>query len=106
MGDDYWCLTPLSPILQLYCGDQLTMVEESGENHQPAACHWKFQSHNVNRVHVAMRGFDLTTLVVIGTDSISRCTFQLPYTHGHDVNNNKIVSIRRVWRHQKGIQSP
>jgi hypothetical protein len=39
MGDDYWCLTPLSPILQLYCGDQLTMVEESGENHQPAACH-------------------------------------------------------------------
>jgi hypothetical protein len=44
------------------------LVEETGvpgKNHQPAACHWMLYW-----VHLAWVGFDLITLVVIGTDCI------------------------------------
>jgi hypothetical protein len=36
---DWWCLTPLSAIFQLYHGEVL-VVEETGENHQPWASNW------------------------------------------------------------------
>jgi hypothetical protein len=29
---DFWCVTPLSAIFQLYHGDQFLVVEEAGEN--------------------------------------------------------------------------
>jgi hypothetical protein len=53
------------------------LVEETGvpgENHRPVASHWQTLSHNV--VSSTLRhdtGFELTTLVVIGTDCIGSC---------------------------------
>ena len=50
------------------------LVKETGvprENHRPAASHWQTLSHNV--VHLALRGIEPTTSVVIGTDSIGSC---------------------------------
>jgi hypothetical protein len=44
-----------------------------GENHWPAASHWQTLSHNVYQVHLAWTGFELTTLVVIGTDCTVSC---------------------------------
>ena len=46
-------------------------TEEPGENHRSAASHWQTLSHNV--VHLERAGFELTTLVVIGTDCIGSC---------------------------------
>jgi len=47
------------------------LVEETGipgENHRPAASHWQTLSPMLYRVHLTGAGFQLTTLVVIGTD--------------------------------------
>ena len=51
------------------------LVEETrvpGENHRSSASHWQTISHKVIlcTVHLAWAGFELTTLVVIGTDCI------------------------------------
>jgi hypothetical protein len=34
-----YCLTPLATIIQLYHASQFLLVEETGENHQPATSH-------------------------------------------------------------------
>ena len=52
------------------------LVEETGvpgENHQPTASYWQYLSHNV--VSSTLAGFELATLVVIGTDCIGSCKF-------------------------------
>jgi hypothetical protein len=41
-----------------------------GENHRPATSHWQTLSHNVVSSTPCLSGFELTTLVVIGTDCI------------------------------------
>ena len=49
------------------------LVEGTGvpkENHRPAVSHWQTWSHNLYRVDLAWAGFELTTLVVMGTDCI------------------------------------
>ena len=49
------------------------LVEESGapgEKHRPAANHWQIYHIMLYRVHLAWVGYELTTLVVIGTDCI------------------------------------
>jgi hypothetical protein len=49
------------------------LVEEtgvSGENHRPVASHWQFYHIMFYWVHLAWAGFELTKLVVIGTDCI------------------------------------
>jgi len=46
------------------------LVEETGENHQPVTSHWQILSHNVVW---STRGFEFTTLEVIGTDCTGSC---------------------------------
>ena len=52
------------------------LVEKIGvpeENHWPAASHWQTFHIILYRVHLVWVGFELTTLVVIGTDFIGSC---------------------------------
>jgi len=52
------------------------LVEETGiprENHRPAASHWQTLWHKAVAITHSHMGFELTTLVVIGTDCISGC---------------------------------
>jgi hypothetical protein len=50
------------------------IVEETGENPQPVASHWQTLSHNVvSRTPRHERGFEITTLVVIGTGCTGSC---------------------------------
>jgi len=66
MGYGLWCLTPLSIVYQwrdiifrfmvfnatfnnisIISWRSVLLVEETGENHRPAACHWQTLWHNV-----------------------------------------------------------
>ena len=53
------------------------LVEETGvprENHRPAVSHWQTSSHNGCIEYTSpWVGFELTTLVVIGTDCLGSC---------------------------------
>jgi hypothetical protein len=52
------------------------LVEETGvprENHRHVASHWQTLSHNVSRYISPCTGFELTTLMVIGTDCTGSC---------------------------------
>jgi len=56
----------------------ILLVEESGvpwENYRSVASHWKTLSHNVKSSKHHHEGFELTTLVVIGTDYTGSCKF-------------------------------
>jgi hypothetical protein len=47
-------------------------VEETGENHRPVTSYWQTLSYNVvSSTPRHERGFELTNLVVIGTDYIN-----------------------------------
>jgi len=49
------------------------LVKETGvprENHWPASSHWQIYHIMLYQVHFAWTGFELTTLMVIGTDCI------------------------------------
>ena len=51
------------------------LMEETGipgDNNQPVASHWQTLSHNVSSTPHRV-GFELTTLVVIGTNDIGSC---------------------------------
>ena len=44
-----------------------------GENHWPVASDWQIYHIMLYQVHLAWAGFELTTLLVIRTDSIGSC---------------------------------
>ena len=48
-------------------------VEETGENHRPAASYWQTLSHNGIEYTSQWAGFELTTLAVIDTDYTGSC---------------------------------
>ena len=70
------------------------LLEETGvtgENHRPVTSYWQTLSHNVVSSIPRLGGFDLTTLVVIGTD----CTGNINY---HTITAPKFHSTPyRMW---------
>ena len=75
LGLGLWCLTPISTIFQLYHGGQFywwMKPEYPEKTIEPAESH--LQNHiKLYRVHLAWMGFELTTIVVIGTDGVGNC---------------------------------
>jgi hypothetical protein len=70
-----WFLTPLSKILQLYRGGQFYgwRIPEYPEKTIDLSQVTDKLYYVMYRVQIAINGFDLTTLVVIGTDCTDSC---------------------------------
>ena len=95
-----WCLMPLSTIFQLYCGASFII---GGNRRKPPTCR-KYLTNLYHmmlyRVHLDWVGFELTTLVVIGSDCINSCksnyhaitTTTIPYDK-HKFNNTHLSSF-------------
>jgi len=54
------------------------------ENHQPAVSHWQLYHIMLYQVHLAWAGFELTTLVMIGTDCIGSYKSNYHMITNHD----------------------
>ena len=70
-----WCWMPLSTIFQLYRGFQIYW---RSTRRKPLTCRkslTRLYHIMLYWVHIAWTGFELTTLVVIGTDCIGSYTF-------------------------------
>jgi hypothetical protein len=73
MGLGLWCLMPLSTIFQLYYCGQFYWKEETGvrrKNHNPVVSYWQIYHIMLYQVHLVRARFEVTMLVMIGTDCI------------------------------------
>ena len=62
VGSGLGCLTPLSTIFQLSCGQSVLLVEKTGvpgENCRPVTSHWLTLSHNFVSSTPRLRGISL-----------------------------------------------
>ena len=68
-----------------------------GENHRPAVSHWQTLSHNIisSTVHLAWARFELTTLVMIGTECIG--SYKSNY-HMIPTTMAPQIQIKTEWR--------
>ena len=77
---------------QFYCWRKREYLEKTNDLPQ---VNDKFYHIMLYQIHLACVGFELTMLVVIGTDCIGSCKSQLPYDHDHKAPCYKMIYCER-----------